>query len=196
MRKKTGLAGGLLILVMIGLAGCDRTRLAERPDGSVGDQTVIAQIGYDNYWQHLTSDDGSAFTETELEADDYNWDNYLRLCGGLWPRGFVLMKHTAEGDLTVSAQTEFLSHLGQIESPEEAMAYIYATNCYLSPAFGEVKQFVNRTEDGFEVGVIQYNFIGCGNHAHTQKLFAVKPTGAWELVKEVKLERGEEFCGD
>jgi len=185
-----------LCLGVIWLAGCTLPSLPKEADGSIEDQSVISQINYDNYIEYLTSDDGSGFGEAELVADDYNWDNYLRLCGGLWPRGYVLVKHEAEGDLTVSAQTELLAHLGQIETAEEAMAYMYATNCYLSPTFGRYTQFVNKNENDFDVAVIQYNPIGCGRHAHTQKVFRVKPTGAWELVREVRLELGEDYCGD
>ena len=182
----------LVVFFVFLFAGCVPSKV-QKPDGSIPDQSVVLQINQDNYWQYLTNADDGKFQEIELEASDYNWDNYLRLCGGLWPRGYVLID---EYDQTISQQTELPAHLNNIKSPEEAIAYIYATNCYLSPEFGRYRQFVNKLDDGYLVSVIAYNFIGCGNHAHRQLNFSLKPTGEWHLLSDIKLEKGEEFCGD
>ncbi|MFA4931035.1 MAG: hypothetical protein WC570_04185 [Patescibacteria group bacterium] len=175
----------------IGMAGCYGW-LATKPDGSL-DQTTIGQIGYDNYWQYWNGDSVSALHEVELEAWDYNRDNYLRFCGGLWPRGYVLV---SENDMTLSTRVDLNNYLNNIETPEAAMAYVYATNCYLSNNFASYHQFVNPQPDGYLVGVIAYNFIGCGNHAHRQLEYLVTKDVQITLQKDTKLDWGENYCGD
>ena len=95
-----------------------------------------------------------------------------------------------------SSRQELISKMEKIKTPEEAIAYLYASYCHLLPSFGEQHQFVNKTDNGYEVVIMYYNFFGCGNHATMRQKYLVKEDGDIKLVESAKLEAGEDFCGD
>jgi hypothetical protein len=190
----------LVLVVWLGssLNGCWPVKQANKPaepDGTVAEENSLIGINADNYWQYLPTSSGKSLSEEKLSllVSERNAANYLRICGGLKPEGYVL---TTEDDQTISQSADLAKKLAPINSAAVALALIYAQNCYLSPEFNGYHQFVNRTSDGWQVAVIQYYFIGCGNHAHHQLLFDVKSDGSWQKVGDSKLEEGKEFCGD
>lgn len=180
----------LSLLAILSLPACTPTTI--KPDGSVSDQSVIQQINQENYWQYFETEDGSklkevVFARTEKPAA------YLRSCGGLSPQFFVL---TDEKDQTIATKDAFLKKINHLKNPAEAVAYLYATQCGISNSFGNAKQFVNITPDGYQVAVIHYSFFGCGVHTHRQRVFSVTLNGEVKMLQETKLEAGKEFCGD
>ncbi len=185
----------LLVLPLM-LVGCLVTT-PTKPDGSIADQTKIKTIDYTNYWQFIKTADGKDLQEAEIklsyEERRFGDDKYLRVCGGLRPQYYVL---TTEDDQTIANPEELKKTIGKIKSPEEAVGFLYATNCGLSNKFESQNQFVNRTDKGYLVSLIYYNWFGCGDHAHTSREYLLDESGKYKLEKEVKLERGEEFCGD
>ncbi|MFZ5391567.1 MAG: hypothetical protein ACOZAR_00020 [Patescibacteria group bacterium] len=185
----------LLILPLI-LAGC-LTTTSTKPDGSIADQTKIKTIDYSNYWQYLKTAEGKDIREQEITSDD-SWDprfglDYLRRCGGMLPQYYFLV---TENDQTVASEENMIKVIDKIKTPEEAVAFFYAKNCGLLNRFGSQYQFVNKTEDGYLVSLIYYNWFGCGNHAHKRQDYLLREDGNYKLIKETKLELGKEFCGD
>ncbi len=184
----------LLLFALIGFGGCYYP--VAGPDGSVSNQNTIRQINEDNYAKYLFSTNDANFQDAiidiNFENNDAN-DEYLKTCGGLLPQGHVL---TDEQDQTIASKTDLLSKIVPIQTPEQAMAYVYATSCYLNPSFLTQYQFVNKNTTGYLVSVIRYNPIGCGRHAHTRLFFDVTYNGEISLVKTQVLEWGSEYCGD
>jgi hypothetical protein len=185
----------IVICLLIGgifCTGCDYP--VAKPDGSVPDQIQIANIDYENYWEYLIAEDGTKFSEGRINITQRVETPFIKSCGGMRPEGFVLLN---EDDQTVVAtNNELITLLGQIKSPEEAIAWLYATNCNLKKQFGDRQQFVNLAEGGYLVGTIFYNWYGCGNHANRLNLYLVNYDGAVRLINSDQLEFGEEFCGD
>lgn len=180
----------MIFLSLFLLSGC--TPRIAKPDGTVSDQTTIQQINSGNYWQYFKTEDGSKLKEVAYDRL-HEPPAYIRACGGISPEYFVLID---EKDQTVATKADLLQKINHLKNPAEAIAYLYATSCGLSNSFGENKQFVNITKDGYEVAVIHYSFFGCGVHAHRQRLFSVSLKGDVTLLQEAKLEAGKEFCGD
>lgn len=185
----------IVLLFCLFLLGCNPP--AAKPDGSISNQSAIQTIDYDNYWQYLKTSDGKSLKEVKLNDDfdgqRFDRDQYLRVCGGLLPQYYVLVD---ENDQTVASQEKLMQVMEKIKTPEEAVAYLYSSNCGLLKQFNSEIQFVNKTENGYLVSAIYYNWFGCGIHAHARKEFSVQETGEIKALKQTKLEFGKEFCGD
>lgn len=181
------------IIIML-LSGCQNIEIIY-PNDSVPDQTKIEQINYDNYWQYFSDQNNHQWHEVELRAEtrEQREDDYLRFCGGLWAYGYNLVN---ENDQTINTLAALAETIKPIDTAEEAMAYVYADNCWLVPSFGEQKQLVRKVDDKWMVSVINYNFIGCGNHAHVRLTFEIDQNGKINLLEDTRLEKGEDFCGD
>lgn len=170
-----------------------RQYVPTRPDGAY-DQTKIQSITYANYWVYMTGEDDEALREvTDMNAFYDMDDEYLRSCGGIAHAGYYL--ETSSGD-EIRTQDELMDYLGKIDSPEDAIAYIYAIKCDIADRYGDERQFVNKHEDGYLVSVISFNTFGCGNHSNKRIDFLVEENGDYRELKRVKLERGEEYCAD
>lgn len=186
----------LILLISITLlSGCIFPKEL-KPDGSVTDQTTIQTINYDNYANFFQTSSKSKLHEvtTEITYENHNLPNqYLRNCGGIKPVGYILAD---ENDVSIATQADLLSRIGMIKTPEEAVAWLYATSCNLNNTFASKTQFVNQNDEGFFVHTIFYNWYGCGNHAHRLNKYFVSYFGKVELIESVKLEFGQEFCGD
>lgn len=178
------------ILVLILLL----TRNQYFADGSVPNQQIIEQINYTNYWNYLIGPGGERVTEQELDRKELSRElQYLKRCGGLAPRIYILR---SEHSMVINSREKLLSFLSSINTPEEAVAYLYAVQCGLSNTFGDRKQFVNKTTDGYTVGIIVYNQFGCGWHRHKQVVYSVTNKGTIQELATKDLEIGMNACVD
>lgn len=204
--KSTIIAGAVLgILALCGIIVCItifvinhyHTSTPTKPDETaVKYKETIKRISHANYWEYLKSKTGEGVTENSEEIA-YNGENTspdaIRRCGGISAYAYYLVTNNGE---ELRTRQDLLSFLGEINSPDEAIAYMYAISCNIKNSFDKEEQFVNVVNDGYLVSTLYYPRFGCGIHAHHRIEFVVQPNGDYKELKYIRLEDGVNMCVD
>jgi hypothetical protein len=163
----------------------------------VTDQSNIEKINYDNFTDYLTSPSGEKLTLKTFENPAAPLSPYLKICGGILPVYYQLLKPNGQA---LKDRTELITFIDGIKLPTQAIAYLYVVaSCDYKSEFNGQKQFVKIVPEGFEVNLIYRPTFGCGKHEHQLITVVVNSQGGI-TPKETQLlehlDNSSEVCVD
>lgn len=193
----------VLFVVAAAIVGFKLRGYFHRPDGSVVDRDAVESIDQNNYYEYLESPDGRKLEEVlyeEMKSYDEGYseeemrlieENSIRRCGGL--AGVYYQLRVKDSGEIVKNDAELIDFLDGINSPEQAIAYLYATHygCSMMPEYNGQRQFVKIGEgDSYIVRTIYKPVFGCGRHQTASLLIFVDGGGKVGVLDQAALDFG------
>lgn len=152
----------------------------------------VRNIDYDNYFRFLTNENGDTLLERFGEGAP--GDEYIRKCGNDLEKRYWL-EVESDGDV-INSKEDLVDFIDGVDTLEEAIALLYATDCNYLPRFENAYQVASLVEGVIEVQIFYYPEYteGCGNKATQLVIYNISRDGELDIVQNFVLEEPEYKC--